>query len=67
MKIFCYFHSDDLDGWSSSAIVDKKHKNDEVEFYEYNYEDDIELVSGYDIVYMYRYQATLKKYNKKRG
>jgi len=52
MKIFCYFHSDDLDGWSSSAIVSKKHQNDEIEFYGYNYEDEIKLVTGYDIVYM---------------
>lgn len=52
MKVFCYFHSDDLDGWSSSAIVNKKHKNDDIEFYGYNYEDDIKLVKGYDIVYM---------------
>jgi len=52
MKIFCYFHNDDLDGWASSAIVSKKHKNDEIEFYGYNYEDEIKLVKGYDIVYM---------------
>lgn len=52
MKIFVYFHSDDLDGWSSSAIVSKKHKDDEIEFYGYNYEDEIKLVKGYDIVYM---------------
>ena len=52
MKIFCYFHNDDLDGWSSSAIVSVKHKNDEIEFYGYNYENGIKLVKGYDIVYM---------------
>jgi len=51
-KIFCYFHNDDMDGWASSAIVGLKHKNDNVEYHGYNYEPNLPLVDGYDIVYM---------------
>lgn len=50
MRTYCYFHNDDLDGWSSSAVVKKKHPN--TEFYGYNYEPEFPLVKGYDIVYM---------------
>jgi len=50
MKVYCYFHNDDLDGWASSAVVKDKHPN--AEFYGYNYELEFPLVKGYDIVYM---------------
>lgn len=50
MKVFCYFHNDDLDGWGSSAVIKKAYPN--AEFCGYNYEDEIKLVSGYDIVFM---------------
>ena len=29
MKVYCYFHNDDLDGWSSSAVVKRKHPDAE--------------------------------------
>ena len=50
MKVFCYFHDNDLDGWASSAIVKMKHPD--AEFYGYNYEPDFPLVKGNDIVYL---------------
>ena len=49
-KVYCYFHNDDMDGWSSSAVVQMKHQN--AEFCGYNYDDDVSLVKGYDIAYM---------------
>ena len=49
-KVFCYFHNDDMDGWSSSAVVQRKYPN--AEFYGYNYEPIIKLVEGYDKVFM---------------
>ena len=57
-KIYCYFHNDDMDGWASSAVVKKKHPN--AEFYGYNYEPDLPLVKGYDIVYMVDCSSSVK-------
>lgn len=58
MKVFCYYHSDDMDGWSSSAIVSRKYPN--AEFYGYNYEAKIKLVKGYDKVFMVDCSTTAK-------
>jgi oligoribonuclease NrnB/cAMP/cGMP phosphodiesterase (DHH superfamily) len=50
-KVFCYFHSDDLDGWSSSAVVLKKYP--ESTFCGYNYEPKLPILAkGFDIVFM---------------
>jgi len=67
-KVFCYFHCDDLDGFSSAAIVQQKYPN--VDFYGYNYEDHYPIVSGYDKVFMVdcsipvKDMAQLKIHNK---
>ena len=57
-KVYCYFHNDDPDGWSSSAVVKMKYPN--AEFYGYNYEKKLDLVKGYDIVYMVDISSTNK-------
>jgi uncharacterized protein len=51
MKVFCYFHSDDMDGWASSAVVLRKYPN--ADFCGYNYEPKLPIIAkGYDIVFM---------------
>ena len=62
MKVYCYFHNDDLDGWSSSAVVKRKHPD--AEFYGYNYGPDLPLVEGYDIVYMVDCSTTSENMKK---
>lgn len=50
-KVFCYFHSDDNDGWASSAVVLKKYPT--AAFCGYNYEPKLPILAkGYDIVFM---------------
>jgi len=68
-KVYCYFHNDDMDGWASSAVVKMKHPN--AEFHGYNYEPNLKLANGYDIVYMVDCSVPAKdmeyliKHNKK--
>ena len=68
-KVFCYFHNADLDGWSSSAIVKMKYPH--TEFFGYDYNDDIILANGYDLVFIVDLSLTidetkmLQKNNKK--
>lgn len=68
-KVFCYFHDADLDGWASSAIVKMKYHN--TEFFGYDYNNDIILANGYDIIFIVDLSLTvdetkmLQKNNKK--
>jgi len=61
MKTVCVYHSVDLDGWMSAAIVKLWHKNsplaidnnnDELDFEGYNYGEPIPDLSGYNQVIM---------------
>lgn len=61
-KVFCYFHIEDLDGWSASAIVKKKYPL--AEFYGYNYEGNLPIVEGYDIVFMVDLSDSLETMKK---
>lgn len=52
MSIKCFYHSQDLDGWASGAIV--KHKFPEVEMFPINYGDEFpwDEINKNDIIYM---------------
>lgn len=58
-KVFCYFHKADLDGWSSSAVVKKRYPF--AEFYGYDYEEELPVVEGYDIVFMLDLSLSIDK------
>jgi oligoribonuclease NrnB/cAMP/cGMP phosphodiesterase (DHH superfamily) len=58
-KVFCYYHSKDLDGRFSGAVVKKKYPN--AEFFGFDYGDKIDLVEGYDIVYIVDISMPLAK------
>jgi len=67
-RVFCYFHCDDLDGFSSASVVQKEYPD--ADFYGYNYERHYPIVSGYDKVFMVdcsipaKDMAKLKIHNK---